>query len=55
MSHFDILPPWEVYDCPIGHNDLCPKKWRNKYINHQILCLCKCHKLDKKGLLKNGK
>ena len=48
MSPFEILPPWKVYDCPRDHNDLCPKEWINKYINHQILCFCKCHKLDKK-------
>ena len=43
MSKFQI-PPFLVYSCPIGHDEKCPRKWSNRYIDHHILCLCKCHK-----------
>ncbi|MGI9012486.1 MAG: hypothetical protein ACR2F1_15050 [Nitrososphaeraceae archaeon] len=37
------IPPFEVYSCPLGHNDMCPKKWKNRYIDHIIICYCNCH------------
>ena len=43
MSQLKILPPWEIYPCPMGCDDKCPRRWSNCYIHHDILCICKCH------------
>lgn len=37
-------PPFEVYFCPIGHRHLCRRRWKNRFINHLIICNCDCHK-----------
>jgi len=43
MIQFDIFPTWEIDVCPIGHKDLCAKKWKNRHLEHYISCICKCH------------
>ena len=37
------IPSWEVYACPLGCNEKCPKRWKNRFIDHDILCVCECH------------
>jgi hypothetical protein len=41
---------FEVYVCPIGHKDLCLQKWKNKFIDHWIICKCPCHSSGKVDL-----
>ena len=44
MNQKQIFPSLEVNCCPFKHNDLCPRKWSAKFINHEIICKCECHK-----------
>ena len=41
------IPPFLVFVCPLGCKDRCPKKWKNRFIDHAIFCLCKCHNDNK--------
>jgi hypothetical protein len=44
MNQKQILPALEVNYCPFKHNDLCSRKWSAKFINHEIICNCECHR-----------
>jgi hypothetical protein len=44
MNQRQILPLLEVNCCPFKHNNLCSRKWSAKFINHEIICNCECHK-----------
>ena len=50
MNQKQTLSLLEVNCCPFKHNNLCPRKWSAKFINHEIICNCECHRklvLDK--------
>jgi hypothetical protein len=44
MNQKQILPLLEVNCWPFKHNNLCSRKWSAKFINHEIICNCECHK-----------
>jgi hypothetical protein len=44
MNQKQILPALEVNCCPFKHNNLCSRKWSAKFINHEIICNCECHR-----------
>jgi hypothetical protein len=38
-----IIEPWTISSC-LGPHHICPKIWKNKFIEHEIHCGCNCHK-----------
>ena len=44
MNQKQIPPSLEVNCCLFKHKDLCPRKWIAKFINHEIVCRCQCHR-----------
>jgi len=36
------LSDWQIFGC-LGSHDRCPQIWKNKFIDHRIVCFCKCH------------
>ncbi len=38
-----LIKPWTINSCP-GPHHICPKIWKNKFIEHEIHCKCNCHK-----------
>lgn len=37
-----LIKPWTISSCP-GPHHICPKIWKNKFIEHEIHCKCNCH------------
>jgi hypothetical protein len=37
-----IIEPWTINSCLEFHS-ICPKVWKNKFIEHEIHCKCTCH------------
>jgi hypothetical protein len=37
-----IIERWIINSC-LGSHHICPKIWKNKFIEHEIHCKCNCH------------
>ena len=34
------LVPWKMFEC-YGPHEECPRIWQHRYLDHEIICVCK--------------